>query len=351
MFVLPPRKVLVALLALVWGGVLAQSDPGSTPAGRQAQIAKDSALGRVVAKVYDGRDSYVRIETREPGAPLNQHPVSIEAPALRELLMRLQLPRESNEALFTTGQLDEIVPPLAQALARATPEQDVSFAVSARHGLGGLALRAVTTARVFYAENRMNLIFGLVRADWETQYRGTGYLIAFEPGKRSSMVDRTVQVAATGGAVSKRPDWLLIDPLAPPVVAEPVRPPTPKPAVVITAPSPAPIREPAPPPAAPAAVPQAATPAPAVPAAAPAPAAPTPAAPTPTAEATAPKPPVAVPVPAPQPAAPATPAPTDADTLYRQTSERLKALQKLRDSGVITEEEYQQKRREILKGL
>jgi len=51
------------------------------------------------------------------------------------------------------------------------------------------------------------------------------------------------------------------------------------------------------------------------------------------------------------PAAPSAPAPADSDAIYRQVAERLKALQKLRDTGVITEEEYQQKRREILKAL
>jgi mannose-1-phosphate guanylyltransferase len=53
----------------------------------------------------------------------------------------------------------------------------------------------------------------------------------------------------------------------------------------------------------------------------------------------------------PPPRAPAPAAAPDAEALYRNTSERLKALQKLRDTGVITEQEYQEKRREILKAL
>lgn len=319
MFVYPQRKLLAALLTLACGGTLAQTDPGSPPAGRDVRIVKDSAAGRVVAKVYEGRDSYVRIETREPGAPLNQHPVAIEPQLLREMLMRVVLAGKDNDPVFISSELDEIVPPLAQALARVLPEQDVSFAVSGRHALGGLAPRSVTTARVFYIDGRMNLIFGLVAKDWESEYRGSGYLIAFEPGKRSAMVDRGVRVAATGGAVSKRADWLVIDPLAPPAVAKPAPPPgTPAPAVVIT---------------------PAATPAPTSPAPAVAP------------PAAAPTPPAAAPGPTPQPATPAAPGAVDSDALYRQTAERLKVLQKLREAGVITEEEYQQKRREILKGL
>jgi hypothetical protein len=41
------------------------------------------------------------------------------------------------------------------------------------------------------------------------------------------------------------------------------------------------------------------------------------------------------------------PAP-DADVLYRNVSERLKALQRLRDAGLITPQEYDEKRRQIL---
>jgi hypothetical protein len=124
-------------------------------------------------------------------------------------------------------------------------------------------------------------------------------LIPFEPGKRAAPVDRNVRVAAPG-AVVRRADWLQLDPFAPPPVAAPTEPPAPPPAIVIPSPS-------VPPPA-----PRAGVPA---------------------------------------PAAPDAGAPADGDALYRQVAERLKALQKLRDAGAITEEEYQQKRREILKSL
>ena len=63
----------------------------------------------------DGRVAYVRIETRESGAPLNQHPVSIEPASLRGLLTRFQTPK--NEALFDPEELDEIVTLLAPRAA------------------------------------------------------------------------------------------------------------------------------------------------------------------------------------------------------------------------------------------
>lgn len=306
---LSARVGAALLLAAACAVVHAQRDPGRTVGGQLPQIEKDSAAANVVAMVYDGKVAYVRIETRERNAPLNQHPVAIDAATLRGLLARIQLDdrgdKKPGEPVLSPEQLDEIVAPLAQALGRATPEQDVSFAVSGQHGaLGLLVPRKVTTGRVFYADNRLNVIFGLVRQDWESRYRATAYLIPFEPGKRAAAVERTVRVAAAGGE-RRRADWVQIDPLAPPpsagsdtVAPAVVIPPSPAPAATVA-------RDPAPAPGA------------------------------------------AAPPPAPVSSPPA----GEGDALYRQVSERLKALQKLRDAGAITEEEYQQKRREILKAL
>jgi hypothetical protein len=43
--------------------------------------------------------------------------------------------------------------------------------------------------------------------------------------------------------------------------------------------------------------------------------------------------------------------PATADSLYRSISERLKALQKLKDEGLVSEQEYQEKRKAILQSL
>jgi hypothetical protein len=310
---LPARVCAAFLLSAACAVAHAQRDPGRTTGGQLPQIEKDSAAGNVVAMVYDGKVAYVRIETRERNAPLNQHPVAIDAATLRALLMRIQLgdkpDRKAGDPLLGPAQLDEIVPPLAEALGRATPEQDVSFAVSGQPGAIGLLVpRKVTTARVFYADNRLNLIFGLVRQDWESRYRATAYLIPFEPGKRAAAVDRAVRVAAVGGE-QRRADWVQIDPFAP-LPDVPSDAPA-APAVVIPSPTPA-----------------------------------APAAPAARAPATGPG--TAAPAPAP---APSPPPANESDAAYRQVAERLKTLQKLRDAGLLTEEEYQEKRREILKAL
>ena len=287
------RPFLAVTLLVAAATAHAQLAPASVAGGRQVRIERDSAAGRVVDKVYEGAFSYVRIETREPGSAPNQHPFAVAPAALRAMLDQAQLSGAKPERLFTPKELDEVAEPLAAALGRATPEQDVSIAVNDQFGLmGPLAPRQVTTARVFRRDGQLQLIVGLLRRDFESQFRGTGTLIAFEPGQRGKPVDRATKLAVSaGGGNVVRDDWVALATVAAPAAASPA----------------------------------AAAAAGTAPAAAAAPAAP------------------AV-------AAPAAPA-RDADALYRSTADRLRALEKLYKDGLISEAEYQEKRRQILRDL
>lgn len=271
-----------------------------TGSGRALTIGKDSAADRVVKVVYQGKYSYVRIENREPGAAENQHPVSVTPEVMRATLNQIMLKGRKPEPLLDDDELGEIAAPLAQALAQATPAQDVSFAVAGSHaGFGPLALKTVTTGRVFQQGGQLNIIFGLVRNEFEGQLRGTGYLIPFEPGQRAKVLSRGVELGA-GPAIVQRADWFKFDQLA----AAPAA------AAASTPAAAAPMAKPA-------AQPAAVTGAAAAPAAAPV-----------------------------APASP--PAATPADQMYSRTAERLKALQRLKDDGLISEKEFQEKRKAIL---
>jgi hypothetical protein len=274
----------------------AQSESSGVFAGQPVRILKDSAAERVVSREYEGRFSFVRIEASEAGAAANEHPLRTDAASLRAQLQRIVIPGRTTEVLMTEAQLDEIAAPLAAALGKATAAQDVAFAVSDRHsGFGPLALRAVTTGRVFQRDGQLNVIFGLVRRDFESQFRGSGVLIAFEPGQRAKVLDTSqkLQLAQAADGKQTRSDWFALSAVA--------------------------------------AAPAAAAPPAASTSGAAAPVAPAAGA------ATAP----------PRAATPAEPG----DAAYRAVAERLRALEKLRKDGLITEQEYQDKRREILKSL
>jgi hypothetical protein len=301
------RNALIAALSLALNPTFAQSDLGSPSRGQAVHVLPDSAAGRVVATVYEGRFAWVRIETREDGAAANQHPFDVAPTSLRAMLERVQLVDAKPAQLFTAKQLDEIVAPLATALGRANAGQDISLAVSDQFGfLGPLASRAVTTARIFHRDGQLHLIAGLVRRDFESQFRGSGILIAFEPGQRAKPVERGVKLAvAPGKGSQQRDDWI--------VLSTSVATPVPGAAL-------------------PTAIPNAATPI-ATPAAA--------AGGTGAASAARPS----------APATPPAPAAKEADELYRSAAERLRTLEKLRKDGLISEAEYQEKRRQILREL
>jgi hypothetical protein len=299
------RPIVAASIGLACAALAipaAAQQVGTGGGGRAVRIVRDSAASRTVAMVYEGLFSFVRIERAEPGAAPSLHPVNITVPALQRALGSVKL---GSDPLFNDDELAEITPPLVAALGRVAPDQDISFAVSGKHmALGPLAPRTVTTGRVFRNADGLQVIFGLVRKPFESEFNATGTLIAFEPGRRAAPVDASLRLAdADPTNVMRRGDWASL------VVAT---------AAANAAAAAAPAAE--------AAVPPARSPAAAGATTAPAPSAA----------------PAAAVVPRPAP---------DADVLYRNVSERLKALQRLRDAGLITPQEYDEKRRQILSEL
>ena len=78
------------------------------------------------------------------------------------------------DALFTKKELRKISKPIAKALSRAKSNEDIIFSVSGRHeGFIGKS-QLTTTARLFYKNKQINLVFGEVYADIQKKYRRSG---------------------------------------------------------------------------------------------------------------------------------------------------------------------------------
>jgi hypothetical protein len=237
----------------------------------------------------------IQIVPREAQATApNQHPVAtIQPESLQKQLMLIQkVDPSGNQSLFDKDEAETIALPLAQALANAGPEDDVQLLSSARRAFMGPP--QALTARVFAQDDALNIIVHETSLDFVVAYRTTNILPKFQYGSRTRASKAKLQSAA---ATSKRADWVAL-PLAP----------------LMAAPAPS---------------------ATAAPAAAPARVAP----------------PVAPPAPvvaAPAPAAP--PAPAVA-VKPGEIEERLATLKRLFDRGLINNEEYQQKRKELLQAL
>ena len=260
------------------------------------------ATGRQLWRLSDY--TTVELVAREPGAPENQHPWTVEANTLHALLQQVQVLRSgAAKPLFAIDELNALVPAITEALAHARADQDIALVSSARHEDNTFYSITAVTARLFVIDGHLNLIVHDARVDFYDAARGSGMAPHFTVGSRTAEGTAPVQ---SPSATNKRGDWLVLS-------------------TVSTPPAP---------PAAPAVI--AAPPAAVAPAAPMAPATPAVAAPA------APAAPVVVPVP-PAPPAPMA-APTDAE-------QRLIQIKRLYDKGLLTKSEYEKKRAEIIKGL
>lgn len=227
----------------------------------------------------------IRLVPREPGSAPNQHPVQVEAEALKQQLAQVRFVAGSGtQALFAADELGELIEPLIEAFGNATPDDDLLLLSTSRRGGGLLSQPLGITARMFVQGGQLQLLVNDARYEFFNEYKGTGKPPQFTFGSRT----KAGQVALRSAAGSNtRPDWLAL--------------PTTLPAA----------------------------------AAANAPAAPV---------AVTPK--TVAPAPAAQPAL----RPRDPG-FAEEVEQRLLTLKRLRERGLISEEEYQQKRREILQAL
>ncbi|HEX7649027.1 MAG TPA: SHOCT domain-containing protein [Noviherbaspirillum sp.] len=215
----------------------------------------------------------------------NLQPQSLSTEALGRILGEL---RFGTQRLFDDDSAATLAQGLSKALAKASPQQEAIFMVTSKPGGGLFGVKLGNSGRAFIDGKGLNLIFGEAHADFLVRYRATHMERPFDFGSRS----KASQVVITGSGVQMpRPDWIVI-PLAgsSATLAAPVQQ-----AVSATVPT-------------------------------------------------------AIPVAAPL-AAPAAPAANSVrdDQYYAAQEQRLKSLKRLRDQELINEQEYQEKRREILK--
>lgn len=308
------RTVLLALAAVT----LAEPAPAGVLDflfGNSAEKQPEKPPARTGRRVWQlGDFTEIRLAKAEAGAAANSHPINLSPEAIRALLGGIRTPVASggDEPLFGVSELADLVESIHLALASSLPDEDVLMVSTSRRGGGLLTAPSSITARLFVSGDRLNVIVHDDRFEFFGLYRGAGTLPTFVFGSRTNPSLVNLRRA---GANSRRADWLEIPFSAANTAIE-----------------------------VPGAAAQPAAAAPAAPAAV-VPAAPAVAA-------------VPAPTPAPAPAAAATPVqpaaapgrPRD-PAFYDEQEQRLRTLKRLRESNLISEEEYQQKRREVLQQL
>ena len=335
------------------------------PGGRPVQRIASVDDKYIVKRVWDDAQfGFVRIEQAEAGAPSNDHPIKFAPQQISAVLAELQLESASGnkQPVFLERELKALSEPLATALAEAGPGHDITFAVTGRTGprLNFLKPKRLTTGRVFFRDDQLNVIFGIVHGDFQGKLRGSGVLIAYTPGSRNKPIQQFGTVLPSETllyANIERQDWIRVASLpAMPATSTAVVAAEPEPVILSTQAS-------APPPKQTTLSRYTPSPNTALRRA--------PSAPTTTTTRPAPRtttspvprqPPAVAPAPSTretQTVARTPPAPRPSTSSayqgdarhYQDVEDRLKGLQRLRDQGLITDREYQEKRRELLQKL
>ena len=112
--------------------------------------------------VWKGVDEFVKLLPQDAPASPNQHPVSLRPADLAAALGNIRLRKgEETGSLMDKKDAQRLAPHLAGALSRASPGQDVIFSVSIRVKAPIIGSSEVTIAgRAFHSEGKLHLIVG-----------------------------------------------------------------------------------------------------------------------------------------------------------------------------------------------
>lgn len=204
----------------------------------------EAGSGQTVWKV---RDQFVNVVPQERGGSTpvvaNDHPAMVSSAEIRRALASVVVVMPGKGApapLFSETELKVLEDAGVKGLRQAGPDEDVTFAVFGYYSTleGFLKETKVTTGRMFYQDGRLNLILGIVHRDvMDNEDRR---LYPFVPGSRLKPSAIDGRIAAAAGGVpftTKRPDWLVFSPYsdAPPVTEAAQPRPEPDAPVVVPA--------------------------------------------------------------------------------------------------------------------
>lgn len=220
-----------------------------------------------------------------------RHPMKLSAEWLGKALAQVQMQDGKKQTAWLDAEsAQNLANGLAAALEKANPQQESIFFVTNRASSGFVAGKQGNSGRAFIDARGLNLIVGEAHVEFFGAYRATRMLRKFDFGSTTKASPVKLLNAPLAG---ERSDWLLF----------PLQAASPVPAVQPVSSVPAAI-----------AVMPAAT------------------------STTV-------------PAVPANAAPTRDEKFYAQQEMRLKSLKRMREQNLLSEEEYQAKRREILQDL
>jgi hypothetical protein len=215
--------------ALAWRIVFAALVTSILAGCGGALLGGDKAESNSV--IWSQRDQFVRIEAQDRGngpVPPNDHPVQLSAEQIRTMLGSLDAHFEDEEKpvpLFTYKELEILGDAISTGLATAQPREDVTFAIVGIHRefISFTSDRQYVSGRVFYQDGKLNLIIAHLHDHyWANVDRrlypvetGSRKYTAPDPRKAAPRSWKPVPVAGLETptvAGLKRNDWLVLNP-------------------------------------------------------------------------------------------------------------------------------------------
>jgi hypothetical protein len=184
--------------------------------------------------IWGDDDEFVRLvpqDTQNAGAAhTNAHPVTLPAKALAFALSKITFNHGGDEAvpLLDNNAVKRIAPEISKALGRASPAQDVTFAINTRApgAFGGSNVVSVA-GRVFYVDNRLQMIVGEMHESTVSRefFRSPGGSLKIDRRLQPHRVGERLRETLHDGAVfdshdgveavavngKTRADWIAID--------------------------------------------------------------------------------------------------------------------------------------------
>jgi hypothetical protein len=167
-----------------------------------------------VRKLWESRDQFVALERSGTGIA-NDHPLELSPDRLTAILASIQVTTADNRSpqqLITNQSIEALVPHLVQGFRQAEPGDDVTFAIIGLYtsAMGLAKSPKVTTGRAFYKGGRLNVIFGFVQKDFNE--RADRRLYPFTPGSRLKTSEgeewSLLPQPGQGGYSIVRKDWV-----------------------------------------------------------------------------------------------------------------------------------------------
>jgi len=150
---------------------------------------------------------------KDRGAP-NQQPVKVSEAAIVQALSSIQVDiGKGPEPLFVDAELKTIAPAISAMLTVARPNEDIYFVSTGEHKRGSFKNQLTNVGRLFYVDGKLNVMLGMALKDVNAQHQATGQLDGptFDFGRRDVATKGfTLAGVSKGDAQIMRNDWIAV---------------------------------------------------------------------------------------------------------------------------------------------